>query len=82
MNNVIKHSRASQINIVIDIQDESLKIIISDNGIGYNETFSKKGNGIKNMIKRIEEIKGTLKLSNMNGKGTHIEMVVPIKNIA
>lgn len=67
LNNALKHSRATKINININI-DKKLFIEIADNGIGINtDKIRRFGNGINNIKKRIESIDGEFNIQNNNG---------------
>lgn len=80
--NTMKHSRAKNINIEINIKKHILLCMYSDNGIGFNiNTVMKnpnKGIGLRNIISRIEYIKGNYKMES-NNKGFFINIEVPIK---
>jgi signal transduction histidine kinase len=68
VNNAIKYANASVITINAKQVENQLKIIIQDNGIGFDEATVEKGNGLQNMQKRIEEIGGELNIkSSKNG---------------
>jgi len=56
VNNAIKYANATVISINAKQVENQLKIIIQDNGIGFDEATIQKGNGLQNMQKRIEEI--------------------------
>ncbi|MEW6193985.1 MAG: two-component regulator propeller domain-containing protein [Bacteroidota bacterium] len=72
-NNIIKHSEATHVNLTIDFNDSVLSIKIRDNGKGIDlssvDIFS---NGLSNMKKRIDDIKGTIILNCAPGEGTEI----------
>lgn len=71
VNNVVKHSKASVVEIKI-IQNEVLFAFeVSDNGIGYNENSFKNGNGIKNMQERAKNIQATFEINSTN-QGTKV----------
>jgi signal transduction histidine kinase len=75
VNNAIKYANATVISINAKQLENQLKIIIQDNGIGFDEATIEKGNGLKNMQKRIEEIGGEFHLSSSN-EGTRIEILI------
>ncbi len=76
LNNIIKHSKATQADIIIKF-DEKILLDISDNGIGFIYDESKKtGNGIFNMRDRTELLGGTFKINTAPGKGTIIEIIL------
>lgn len=75
VNNAIKYANATVISINAKQLENQLKIIIQDNGIGFDQATVQKGNGLNNMQKRIEEIGGELHLSSSN-EGTRIEILI------
>ena len=75
VNNAIKYANATVIAITAKQLEKQLKIIIQDNGLGFDEATIEKGNGLKNMQKRIEEIGGEFHLSSSN-EGTRIEVLI------
>lgn len=79
INNIVKHSKASEVKFQFSIKNNFLEIIIEDNGIGFemNET-NPFGNGLTNMNKRIEDINGTIIISSKTGTGTKINFMVEL----
>lgn len=75
VNNAIKYAVATVISVNAKQLENQLKIIIQDNGIGFDEATIQKGNGLQNMQKRIEEIGGAFHLSSSN-EGTRIEILL------
>jgi signal transduction histidine kinase/ligand-binding sensor domain-containing protein len=73
INNALKYSKASQINITIEIENNSVLLQISDNGIGFNPQEI-KGNGIGNMKKRANDLNGILTIISNENCGTTIQL--------
>jgi signal transduction histidine kinase len=74
LNNVIKHSKANRVIITLETNN-SLKIIITDNGAGIDmQNIRQFGNGLKNIARRMETIGGTFKIENKNGTVTNLEL--------
>jgi two-component system, NarL family, sensor histidine kinase UhpB len=78
INNAAKYSRATKIGIALKKIETKLSIIISDNGIGFEDQDVKSGNGLKNMEARAKVLQGKFKLSSVVGLGTRIEVEMPI----
>lgn len=74
VNNAIKHAKANNISIEINSVAQYIQILIGDDGIGFDENKTTKGNGLLNMEKRIEELEGTIEFRNNENRGTQIEI--------
>ncbi|MGQ0739934.1 MAG: sensor histidine kinase [Bacteroidota bacterium] len=76
LNNVLKHSGASEVDIGIQA-DDKLLIRISDNGKGIDmEKLRQFGNGLKNIARRMESINGSFSIENKNGTTTTLTLPV------
>ena len=74
LHNIIKHAKASEVFIRINI-DKELHVVIEDNGKGFDASRIRPfADGIENMKKRIEEIGGRYSVDGTNG--TKIEIHV------
>jgi signal transduction histidine kinase len=74
LNNILKHSMATQVIISIEV-NHSIKIKITDNGVGIDlENIRQFGNGLKNISQRMKTIGGTFKIENNNGTITTLEI--------
>lgn len=71
LHNIVKHAQAKSISVSISV-DKHLLIIIKDDGIGFGENTEGRGNGLRNMQKRILSVGGSLQITNMNGVETKI----------
>jgi len=78
VNNLAKYSECSEANIVISRDGKLLSMKITDNGKGFAQDNGSTGNGLKNMRRRAENIHGDLKISSAAGKGTVIELEIPV----
>lgn len=79
LNNTVKHSQASEVTFRLKMESSKLVVVIADNGKGFSlETGSAFGNGLRNMHKRIASIDGYFNVSSEPGKGTSIEIQLPV----
>ncbi|MBK9097419.1 MAG: hypothetical protein IPM14_04690 [bacterium] len=77
LNNIVKHSQAT--NVSINIFEKSDKIIleIEDDGIGFDiNKISDDGLGLKNIIRRAESLGGNATVTSLNPHGTTWQIVV------
>ena len=59
MQNVLKHANATEITIGLVIENKSLSLIVSDNGIGYKVEQISKGLGLTTIEKRAVLLNGS-----------------------
>lgn len=72
INNALKYSQASIINIEILQIDNNLQMNIIDNGIGFDlEVQQNKSYGLTNIQNRIISLNGTIEIDTKPGKGTN-----------
>lgn len=77
IHNAVKYSGAVQISVTIQKSDGLLKIVISDDGKGFDPENVIKGNGLENMRKRIEESGGRMKVVSQENSGTRVSLEIP-----
>jgi len=78
VNNAIKYSQATHIEITLIKIDQSLEMSIKDNGQGFDEKNIKAGNGLRNMRERSKEIHGNITINSGLGNGTTLQLIFPI----
>ena len=80
VNNVIKHSGASTLDITIIKELDEITATIEDNGKGFDTSDPEKfeGIGLKNMSTRIAYLKGSIDIDSSPGNGTVVALHVPL----
>jgi signal transduction histidine kinase len=85
LNNIVKHAKASAVDIRICYYPDKLCIIVKDNGQGFDpEMFqannaSRKGIGLSNMRNRMTLINGSLVINSTPGNGTDVTIELPVR---
>ncbi len=75
LNNTVKYAQANMVNIFVELSNNRLEITVKDNGIGFDIKDTRMfGNGLINMKKRIEDVRGEFKLDSKTGSGTEIRL--------
>jgi signal transduction histidine kinase len=68
LNNILKHAKASEVNINLTRVEDGLTLFIHDNGLGIDmNNLRQFGNGLKNMKKRMADININFSIENKNG---------------
>lgn len=80
LTNIVKHAKATNVIIHFTNHNDSLNIMVEDNGIGFNvKNISKnEGMGIQSIEKRVEVLEGTVIIESIKSKGTTIIIDLPI----
>ncbi|WP_082232208.1 sensor histidine kinase [Halobacillus massiliensis] len=79
VNNVVKHSDATECWLSFQLTPEDFEMRVQDNGIGFSKLqVSLDGHGIQGMKERLEFVNGSLEIASHNG--TRITISVPYLN--
>lgn len=77
MHNSLKHSKSSKIELNAIRQNGHVSFILKDNGKGFKFDWDIAGNGLRNVRKRAEQIKGKIDIKSDSG-GTKLELKVSL----
>lgn len=80
ISNVIKHSKARNLNVWLTFTEIELEIIIEDDGIGMSEKNQSYGLGYNNLISRAQMLKSNIIFTNKSTGGLHVKIIYPLKN--
>jgi signal transduction histidine kinase len=75
LTNAAKHAQASEVKVRAHATDDSLTVLIADDGIGGAE--SRKGSGLIGLKDRIEVLGGRMHVTSPPGGGTSIDITIP-----
>lgn len=86
VNNIIKHSDATEAILNVSRDEREISLFISDNGKGIDLSALKSekhkhGLGLEGMIERARIINAALNVNSAPGKGTNVKIVIPLKKI-
>jgi signal transduction histidine kinase len=94
LNNIVKHANALEVWIQIDIESEKFTMSIRDNGVGFKVNAVSNGSagvpngntnagkdGLANMRNRLKNIGGVLNLQSQVGRGTQVELTIPLRDL-
>jgi ligand-binding sensor domain-containing protein len=72
LNNILRHARASHVRIEVDLKGTHLRLLVIDDGVGFEEKTSSTGFGLVSMRNRAAAIGGTLTVETTPGAGTRV----------
>lgn len=78
INNSVKYSGGSLLRFEVSLTGNQLACVLTDNGKGFEEAAVRKGNGLKNMQKRAEDIGGVFHMQATPGKGSSVGIKIKI----
>ena len=88
--NVLKHSKAEQVSVVINYNAPTFEIVVSDNGSGFPtptasspsaDFTNTSGNGLRNMKQRLADIGGQCSIDSKPGQGVTVQFVLSIRKL-
>lgn len=76
MNNLVKYAEATHVSIQLLYNDSLVKLLIYDNGRGFDVSQPSNGNGLNSMKRRAKEMNAQLSIESVIGSGTNIELLM------
>jgi signal transduction histidine kinase len=79
LRNALRHSRASEVRVSLDKEDENLRLIVEDDGVGFavESVDTRMHLGITLMQERVELAGGVLHIHSRPGEGTQVAARLP-----
>jgi PAS domain S-box-containing protein len=81
LTNIARHAQATQVVLSLRLDEKQVYLTIEDNGIGIPVLEGVKrprSHGLKIMQERAEALEGTFRILSTPGKGTKIEVIIPL----
>ncbi|MBS1565621.1 MAG: sensor histidine kinase [Bacteroidetes bacterium] len=79
--NVLKHARASRLDISIIAENDEIDVTIEDNGVGFDTRMAdpESSIGMNNIRSRVAFLNGNLDITSQPGMGTLVALYIPVK---
>jgi signal transduction histidine kinase len=77
--NVRRHANASRVDVAVERHGESLQLLVTDDGSGFEHSAAASEHGLLAMKERIGSIGGRLEVASRVGSGTRVEATLPWK---
>jgi len=83
LQNIAKHSRAAAASITLQGLSDGIRLLIRDNGIGFDTEKAKQkaGLGLSSMRERMRLVNGTIAIESKPGKGSEIQIFIPFGGV-
>jgi signal transduction histidine kinase len=80
INNILKHSQASDVTCILKQDATEITLILEDNGIGFQVTSIKQGIGFESLQSRLTFINGKLEMSSLEDhvQGLYVVIRIPV----
>ncbi len=81
LTNCAKHANAKNVLVSVNGGDDSVEVIVQDDGAGFDPTVrSRSGLGLLGIEERVQELEGTVNIASQPRKGTILRVHIPIKH--
>jgi signal transduction histidine kinase len=81
LNNVVRHSGATEVSLKIEVGQGELIISVADNGHGFDSAAEAAGGeGLQGMRRRLDLLGGGCAIRSWPGSGTEVELRLPVGN--
>lgn len=78
LNNTVKHARATQAEVQLDVLQDSILLFVQDNGVGFNSEQTSPGRlGLRGIQERIKALHGELTIESSPDEGTALWVYLP-----
>lgn len=78
LNNVVKHAGAASARLEAVRDDGLVRVVVSDDGAGFDRNGVEGGHGLAGMRERVEVMGGELEVDSAPGRGTRVSARVPV----
>jgi signal transduction histidine kinase len=78
LNNIVKHSAASSATLLAKIEGDSVRIVVGDDGAGFDTGAGGEGRGLVGMRERVALLGGEIEVSSTPGEGTEMAATLPV----
>jgi len=79
LTNCARHANAKNVLVSISAREGAVAVVITDDGVGFSSSSPLRGGiGLLGIRERVEALDGNLRITSLPGKGTTIEVEIPL----
>ena len=75
--NAAKHARASVVEVDLQVNDNVLRLLVRDDGVGGAD--ASRGSGLIGLADRVEAVGGSMAITSPPGRGTTLRATIPLR---
>lgn len=79
LTNILKHAQAQHIGICVQARGESIHVVITDDGVGFDLAHVTWGRGLRHLSQRAARLGSTVEVHSEPGRGTQVSLVLPLQ---
>lgn len=80
VSNAIRHGRAGRIEVGLTISEQEILLVVEDDGLGFDASETKGGNGLRNLRTRAEQLSGLFEVDSSSRGPTTARLSIPKGN--
>lgn len=78
LKNILRHSSAKRVDVSLECNDQSIQMMVKDDGIGFDANQTFRGIGLSNIYERVRFYDGTADIKTAAGEGCHLIVTIPL----
>lgn len=78
LTNCAKHAMAKNVLVSVHGNEESVEVVVQDDGRGFSVASRSAGLGLLGIQERVQELEGTVRLNSEPGRGTTLRCQIPV----
>lgn len=78
LKNILKHSAATRVDVDLECADKYFRMIVKDNGVGFDANQTFRGIGLSNIYERARFYNGDVRFDTAIGQGCTLNLTLPI----
>jgi PAS domain S-box-containing protein len=81
LRNIAKHAHAESVSVLLEEDEQTVRIEVADSGVGFDVEAAKRGSGLGliSADERVHLLQGSFEINSIRGKGTILIAKIPIK---
>ncbi|MDY7394297.1 histidine kinase [Aureibaculum sp. 2210JD6-5] len=80
LTNTLKYAKAKNVEIHLNLHNNSLQLLFEDNGVGYDQNKTPTGIGLQNIKSRLDKLKAQLNIDSSINRGTAVTIEIPLQH--